>query len=541
MRLTIHHGAQPVADIACPRLQLRMGWGSDCEIQLPGSEQQGCLAMLSPGRHDRWAIWPDPLFREQLTLNGSPLRESLWLSSGDELHVADVHIKVSDLTPIEDHEAMLALGDGSVDHIGQFKQTNLPFGSFTRTGNETLSLRPEDTEQIARYVVTLSQTDSVHRLMDVALDLLVQEFRAQRAWIGIRRKSYGSMDYEEGRHADGTAVELPEFGARCQSRVIDRRQFVCVPYASEDHDTSVLTGPLHAVDGILGMLYLERSDSDHHFDAHDLDHFAMCSRLIGGVLDAILQQVARNRAAMIDGEVSVAHATQARLTPRKLPQWDTLHFGALRETGSEHSGDIYDVARSEAGFAYVMLAQTPSRGPIPGILMAQAQSAFRYAAMHQDTPAAFLGAMNWLLYNGQQDHPLNCFAACINPEDGALHYALAGDVGALIFDDRGEPRDLRPNAIQPSLSTERGTQYVLRSTRLEAGETLALFSSGILHARNRAGEEFGEERLTDLLGDGFGLAVGARLEDLQSELKSFSDFGFQPLDVTVLLAHRALD
>jgi serine phosphatase RsbU (regulator of sigma subunit) len=300
-----------------------------------------------------------------------------------------------------------------------------------------------------------------------------------------------------------------------------------------------VAGPLLGPEGKLGMVYLDSGDSGRHYDVRDLDFFMVQLHVIAYQLDAIFKTVARNRAALIDGQVSVAHEIQARLTPRKLPQWENqLVFGAFREPGRERTGNIYDVVRLTNNLAGFMIAHTPATGALPSMLMVQAQSAFRSAVMHQDNPAICLRMLNWMLYDGQKDHPVECLVGVVDPDSGVMRYSVAGHLGAYIIDQRGEPRQLGGDEPMPALGLVKSTVYPLLPEQLEASETLVLFTPGVVTAKNRRDEVFGEERFVNIICDGFGQLASALLKDLLTDLRNFTEGGQQPDDITVILAHR---
>jgi len=259
--------------------------------------------------------------------------------------------------------------------------------------------------------------------------------------------------------------------------------------------------------------------------------------VIAAQLDAIFKQIAANRGRQIEGEVAVAHLIQARLTPRKLPQWDKLQFGAFRETGRDRAGDIYDLLKLSDGAANFMVAHTPCKGTMPSLLMSQAQSTFRLAAMHKDPPHIFLRSLNWLLYDGEKDHPLNCFVGAIDPSTGEIRYSIAGEARAFIIGCRGEERRLGTLEPTPPLGLVRTAPYALLPEQLAPSETLVVFSPGVTTARNRNDEVFGEERFINILCDGFGQLASTMLKEMLSDLRNFTEGGVQPEDITVLLAH----
>ncbi len=536
MRLTLLCKDSMVSEVVCDAEAIYVGSREDCRISLPDKRVPAQVAVIFPDQTGKWAI-------AQLDdacgihLNQTALRGQASLATADEIRILDYTIRVE-----PDYQekvgARLSAGGTSQAALERFAQSKLPVGAVVRKLDEPLSIPAAQLDTIGRANLAISGCATIEEMMDAALQSLLTTFAAQRAWIGLRRMTYGPMEYVEGRLMSGQTVDLPEVGENLKPRLLDRAQFILVPRVSVQEPVSVLCGPLLSEEGPIGMVYVDSGESGRRFTGRDMDLFVLLLTTFSHQARAIFSVLARTRAAMVEGQVSVAHEVQQRLTPRKLPQSPQLQFGAFREPGRDRSGDIYDVVRLPNELVAMTVAQTPATGAVPSILMTQAQTAFRYAAMHQDTPNIFLRSLNWMLFDGQKDHPLHCFHGVINPANGQMRYAVAGHVGAFIISQRGEERPLRPSQESEPLGFVRSANFPLLSEQLERGETLVLFTSGVVTAHNRAGDVFGEERFVEILCDGFGQQASAVLREMLTDLRSFTEGGSQPDDITVILAHR---
>ena len=536
MRFIVLQSGAMIADVVCGREAVYIGSREGCRIQLPDSRIAAQQAVIYPEAENAWSL-------EQLDttcevfVNGTTIVDRAQLKTGDEIQLLDYSIRVY---PDYDESAAQRVAMGtSRAQLERFAQAKLPYGATLKRAEEALTVAPGQLDGISRASLAAAGCLTVEELMDNALQHLLGIFAAQRAWIGVRRINYGPMEYEEGRLITGQPTDLPELGNDLKPRAVDRAQFILVPTVSREDQTSALAGPLLGPDGKLGMVYLDSGDSGRRYDPRDLDYFIIQLNVIAYQLDAIFKIVARNRAALMDGQVSVAHEIQARLTPRKLPQWESqLVFGAFREPGRERTGNMYDVVRLSNNLAGFMIAHSPAAGALPSMLMVQAQTAFRSAVIHQDNPAACLRMLNWMLYDGQKDHPLECLIGVIDPDSGVLRYSVAGHLGAYIIGQRGEPRKLGGAEPVPALGLVKSTVYPLLPEQLESSETLVLFTPGVVTAKNRREEVFGEERFVNLLCDGFGQLASTMLKEMLTDLRNFTEAGSQPDDITVILAHR---
>lgn len=536
MRLVILSKGTRVAEYFCTDEAVLLGSGHECPVRLDDPRIGQKHAIIQPSADGAWRIRPFEAGAD-LSLNGAPVLEDIELKHGDRIGILDYTV----LTYDEASERTAATGFSagmSVDQMTRFVRFQLPSGSQIKKLEEPVTLPAAQLERLVALSVELARCETVEAVMEVTLKTLMSAFAPFRIWVGVRRVNYGAMEYVEGRLATGHTSDLPELGENLKPRVLDRSQFVLIPYVGIEAPYSVLAGPLAGPDGTLGMVYLDTAEVPRRFEAADTEFLYALLSLIGGTLDAIFKQMARARAATKDGEVIVAHSIQSRLTPRKLPQWDELQFGAFREPGRERSSDFYDVVRLSNQTAGVLISQTSATGPLPSMLIAQTQAAYRMSAMHMAAPHVFLRSMNFLLYDGTTDRPMDCFAAMIDPASGEMKYSLAGRIGAYIIGNRGEERRLGPAEPAPQLAVTKNAAYALLTDRLEPVETLVLYTTGVVSARNNKGESFGEDRFVNILCDGFGQLASAMLKDMLTDLRNFTEGGSQPDDITVILAHR---
>ncbi|MBL8879280.1 MAG: SpoIIE family protein phosphatase [Phycisphaerales bacterium] len=537
MRLILLENGAMVSEFFCAREAIHIGSASSCRIHIPDSRIAHEQVVIFPEAGNVWVLQQLDNSIE-VRVSGQNVHDKLELKTGDEIELGDFVVRVFPDQVDQAGPRVESTGHSTVAQLTRFVQSQLPPGAVIKKVDEPLSVHPSHVHRIGAINIALSGCNQVEELMNIALREFASTFAAQRVWIGIRRVNYGAMEYVEGRSMSGQSVDLPEYGDRVKPRVLDRAQFVFVPLWSTDERVSILAGPLNGPDGTLGMIYIDSGDSGRKFDLQDVDYFIVMSNLFAVQLDAIFRAITKQRQATMDGEVSVAHEIQARLTPRKLPQSDQLQFGAFREPGRANTGDLYDVVKLGNGLLAVIVTHCPHGGAMPSLLMSAAHAAFRIAAMHQDAPHVFLRSLNWILFDPAKDRSLNCFIGTIDPATGVIQYSLAGAIGAFIIDARGEERPMRPTPAPAALGLDRSVQYQLLTETIDSDENLVLFTPGVTTAKNSKGEVFGEARFVNILCDGFGQLASQLLKEMLTDLRAFTEGGMQPDDITVLLAHR---
>ena len=534
MRLVVLENGTPVGETDCRTSALYIGSRSDCAIRLDDDRIAAQQIVIYPDGDTGWMV-QSLVDTEDVRINESVPDGPQPLVGGDRITAFQYVILAHEERG--DSAADQPVGRTSVARMTQFVRFQLPHGSTIKKTTEPITADRAQMQSVGRAAVSLCRCETPEQFLDVALRALLEIFGCYRAWMGVRRYNYGPMEYIEGRLLNGKTADLPEIGEQLKPRVLDRGQFVLIPRVSAEEPYSVLTGPLLGPDGSLGIVTLDTGEAKRRFTIEELDLFILLLSGQGMHLHAIFQQIAEQRAAIIDGQVSVAHAIQAALTPRKLPQWDELQFGAFRAPGREKTSDIYDVVRLSNQMAAFLLARVRVAGSLPGMHMGQAQAAFRTACMHMDAPHIFLRSLNVLICDSDPEHVMDCFMGVIDPASGKLRFALGGDIGAYIIGARGEERRLGGETPPPPVGFDRKTAYDTLADNLASGETLAFFTPGVVSARSRNGEVFGRDRFVDILGDGFGQLASAMLKELLTELQNFTEGGSQPEDITMVLAH----
>lgn len=541
MRLVVLQHGHELGEVEAGSEAIYIGSGEDCAIRLPDGGLPLEAVMIFATSDDAWSV---ECLAEGIPceLNGNALVARQRLRAGDQIKIAEFLIRAESLVAPAPQDAAQPAEDRprrvNIANLNRFVQFRLPAGTLLKKAEEPISIALSQRRSAVAANLRLAAAETVEQWMDPAVSVLFEMFGAQRVWLGVRKLNYGAMDYVEGRFSNGKPAELPETGESLKPRVLDRGQFIALSQGDEAGLSSVLTGPLAGPDGTLGMVFLDSGDTGRRYGEEELDGFIMLMTAIAGQLDAIFNQQAKTRAAMLEGQVAVAHAIQTRLTPRMLPQWEQLQFGAFRELGRERTSDHYDVVRIPNGMAGVLVAHTTAIGPLPGMVMSQVQAAFRMATMYKAGPQVFLRSVNALSYDGERDHPLDCFMAIIDPDSGEMRWSVAGNVGAYIISNRGEERPLAPPTPNPSIAHDKATVYEQYGEKLGDGETLVIFTPGVVTAKNSKGEVFGEERFVNIIADGFGQLASATLKEMLHDLRQFTEGGAQPDDITVMLAHR---
>jgi hypothetical protein len=257
---------------------------------------------------------------------------------------------------------------------------------------------------------------------------------------------------------------------------------------------SWLIVPVPTGDGDLaGVLYLGHP-RPHAFGSEDVT-------LTGGLCGHL--GVALAHAELAAERDRVASALEATLLPPVLPRIVGVDLATrYRAAGpSDVGGDFYDVFPVGAQRWAVVLGDVSGSGPDAAALTGVARYSVRAIAPEVQSPAGVLSRLNDLLCRqGAEDRFVTAQLARLTATLDAVQVTLAdgGHPPALVLRD-DESVEVLDRATGTLLGMLPGTTFTDVDVTLRGGDALVLYTDGVIEARNAAGDQFGQDRLVDLL------------------------------------------
>jgi sigma-B regulation protein RsbU (phosphoserine phosphatase) len=149
-----------------------------------------------------------------------------------------------------------------------------------------------------------------------------------------------------------------------------------------------------------------------------------------------------------------------------------------------------------------------------------------------------MGRLNRLVHEATPDDRFaTCFLAEVTGDRLALSFSNAGHNFPILRAANGTCRFLSDGGIP--LGIEPTFHYAQGEAALAPGDALILYTDGITDARNRLGEDFGEERLIELV-ERLPERLGADdiIRTIADEVARFSE-GAEQMDDITLIALKA--
>jgi len=214
-------------------------------------------------------------------------------------------------------------------------------------------------------------------------------------------------------------------------------------------------------------------------------------------------------------ELELARQIQASFLPRHVPTLPGWEFGAHYASAREVGGDFYDFialrdpSERPAGMPGsflegcnllgLVIADVSDKGVPAALFMALCRTLVRAVAISGRSPADAMQRVNELILNDSRtDQFITLFYGALNPETATLRFANAGHNPPLLIQGAsGAAMTLHaPGVALGILNSIRLTEA---EAHFEPGDVFLMYTDGVTDALNDAAEEFGVERLTQVL------------------------------------------
>jgi len=238
-------------------------------------------------------------------------------------------------------------------------------------------------------------------------------------------------------------------------------------------------------------------------------------------------------------EMERAHQVQMRLLRRGIPALETLEYGGCYIPAHSIGGDYYDFFHLGLGRVGIALGDISGKGVPAAIMMASLQAILRtQSASLSDGIARVLRSVNRLFSEcTAETNFATLFLGEYDDSTRVLRYANCGHVPPLVV--RGDSAVERLESTGTVLGIFGDWNCSLNEVKLAGGDILLMFTDGVMEAGNDRGEEFGEERLLELVDRYRHRTISELVREIAMALRQFS--GQRLRDDATLLVARCME
>jgi len=258
---------------------------------------------------------------------------------------------------------------------------------------------------------------------------------------------------------------------------------------------------------------------------------------------AVALQRVRMTEALIEGEkmrqeLEMARVVQMSTLPSRMPSLPGYDvFGMCRPAGLT-GGDTFDLAVIDQGLLAV-LGDATGHGIAPALSVTQMQAMLRMAfRLGADLETAFTQVNNQLADTLPDDRFITAFIGLLDAASHRLRFHSGGQGPILHFQAAARACARHKPTSFPLAAMPLAQLRPAVSLEMAPGDILVLLSDGIYEYCNAANEEFGQQRVRDILAAHHARPAAEISAILLEAVREFANGAPQEDDMTVVLVKR---
>ena len=232
--------------------------------------------------------------------------------------------------------------------------------------------------------------------------------------------------------------------------------------------------------------------------------------VVHGILKTLSRKLRQDLALQVEStiryerwlqDIQRAHEIQMAMLPEGDLSTDEITISGYCHPAEDVGGDYYDYLPLAGNQLSLILADVMGHGFYAGLLVAMAKSCLHTQTRIDLSPAAVMEAMNRTVFSSVQSGLLmTCCYVVFDFQKKTLNYTNAGHPFPYHYcraTDRMER--LESTDLLLGIPGFQGVNFTTLERRMDSGDLLVLYSDGIPEAADADEEEFGEERLAEIL------------------------------------------
>jgi phosphoserine phosphatase RsbU/P len=531
------------------RLRTTIGRSARSDICIPDAFASRLHAEI---RKEGDAYWLQDLGSANGTrYNGTLVTMPIPLISGGEIQIGETVITFEDerlrqskpATLIADHTDAL---DPSKT-IALAPKTN-PTAEFL---DSQFTTRTELLGLISKVGIALLSSSGLDETLNQVASLVFEAVPAERCVIMLRDEEMeGGMKISVARlRGKDETLEEVRISRTVMEEVLKNGKSVLT--ADAQHDPryasqtiallgirSVLAVPLSVNENeVFGLVYADSPTNEATFTEEHLNILTTLASVASIRVENARLLEERFERERMERELDLATEIQQRFQPSAPPQMDGYEFQGISFSCYEIGGDYYDFIRLHNGKMLIALGDVSGKGTAAALLMSSLHAAIHAQVAAKSPLPEIVRAVNeYLSENTPTNRFVTLFIAELNPLEGSLRYINAGHNPPLVGRTDGTVEQLAsggfPLGIMPL------AEYEIGETQLKAGEALVIYSDGVSEAANLKGEEFGMERLSQVVSDHLKASASGLRDKVESALSSFTQTAPAGDDITLVIVKK---
>ncbi len=338
---------------------------------------------------------------------------------------------------------------------------------------------------------------------------------------------------EKGRMEDEANEEAGAGEPVLSEKALARRRIESATQLIGDDEVLV---PILRERVCVGFVTLGEKTHGLRYTTEELAQLSLTSNQIGVALDNIRLLRENVDKKLLEEELEIARRIQSQLLPSSSPVIPGYDLSASTIPSRQVGGDYYDFGLLDDGKLVLVVADVSGKGIPASLLMATLRTAVNSNEDARRSPATMMRRMNTLLFESTSAEEFaTLFYGVVDIKEGTMKYANAGHEFPILI-SKGVIHQLGESGIVIGCVDD--FPYEESTCEIPSGGTLVLYTDGITDAARVGGENFGEDRLREVLTHNGHGSSQELCSGLLTEVQAFARDGDYQDDLTLVILKR---
>ncbi|MBN2381921.1 SpoIIE family protein phosphatase [bacterium] len=235
-------------------------------------------------------------------------------------------------------------------------------------------------------------------------------------------------------------------------------------------------------------------------------------------------------------ELEIARKIQDSLLPEKTPTISGLEIGAITFPAKEVGGDFYDFIQVDPDNTGFVIADVSGKGVPAAIFMSLSRAIIRANAVRNPNGAEAIVHANKLIEEDSKTCMfVTVFYGIFETAAKQFRYVNAGHNPPLFFRAESAGFESLKTAGGMALGIIPEIELTENRVALQSGDLIVMYTDGITEAFNDKSEEFGEERLMEVIRTNHQLSAPDLVKSIIDAVVSFAAGEPQTDDITLIV------
>jgi len=292
--------------------------------------------------------------------------------------------------------------------------------------------------------------------------------------------------------------------------------------------------PLIETDQLLGFLALTSKINGINYTREELNLLIVLANQFFTALTTARFYVEALEKRRMDEELNMARQIQADLLPKELPDNEHFSLAAYSMPSRTIGGDFYDYIPIDENRCGLIIADGCGKGLPAAMLISQIQAMMKSEINNGNGIQQTLENVNKMVVRyTPKDKFVTLFYGVFDQSNNQFEYATAGHNYPIWLQNTGQSEALCQGG--PALGLIEKASYLTGKINLSSDDIILFYTDGVTETMDDSKEQYGENRLGDLLTQSRQLSAQKIVDGILDDLNNFNDDEVLQDDRTILV------